>query len=111
MNDLSFSRRQAIGALSAGVAAAARPGCARSIVTAPPPASGEAGAVALLESIGENLLWLDPEQATTLGLDTGARAALRSRLKDRSAAGQEKIAATLRAERTAPFGAPVVPDV
>ena len=98
MNDLSFSRRQALGALTAGVAAAALPGCARSIVTAPPPASGEAGAVALLESIGENLLWLDPEQATALGLDIGARAALRSRLKDRSAAGQDRIAATLRAD-------------
>ena len=97
MNKLSISRRQAIGALSAGVATVALPVCARAIVTASAPAS-EAGAVDLLKSIGENLLWLDPEQATTLGLDTGARADLRSRLKDRSAAGQEKIAATLRGD-------------
>jgi uncharacterized protein (DUF885 family) len=97
VNKLSFSRRQALGALSAGVATVALPGCARTLVTTPAP-MGEAGTVALLESIGENLLWLDPEQATTLGLDTGARAALRSRLKDRSAAGQEKIAATLRSD-------------
>ena len=97
MNDLSFSRRQALGALSAGVATVALPGCARSLVTTPAPI-GEAGVSALLDSIGENLLWLDPEQATTLGVDTGARAALRSRLKDRSAAGQERIAATLRAD-------------
>ena len=97
MNDLSFSRRQALGALSAGVATVALPGCARTLV-APSAPTGEAGVTALLDSIGENLLWLDPEQATTLGLDTAARAALRSRLEDRSAAGQEKIAATLRAD-------------
>jgi len=97
VNDLSFSRRQALGALSAGVATVALPGCTRSLVATPAPA-GEEGVSALLDSIGENLLWLDPEQATTLGVDTGARAALRSRLKDRSAAGQERIAATLRAD-------------
>jgi uncharacterized protein (DUF885 family) len=97
VNDLSFSRRQALGALSAGVATVALPGCARSLVATPAP-SGEAGVSALLDSIGENLLWLDPEQATTLGIDAGARSALRSRLKDRSTAGQERIASTLRAD-------------
>jgi uncharacterized protein (DUF885 family) len=97
VNDLSFSRRQALGALSASVATVALPGCARTLVASPAP-MGKAGVSALLDSIGENLLWLDPEQATTLGLDVGARAALRSRLKDRSALGQQKIAATLRAD-------------
>ena len=108
MNDLSFSRRQALGALSAGVATVALPGCTRSLVATPAPA-GEAGVSALLDSIGENLLWLDPEQATTLGVDTGARAALRSRLKDRSAAGQERIAATLRADLTRAEAVDVAP--
>ncbi|MEO6113009.1 MAG: DUF885 domain-containing protein [Sphingomicrobium sp.] len=95
MNDLSFSRRQAIGALSASVAAVALPGCARSL--AGPPGAA-ANAPALIESIGENLLALSPETATSLGLDTGARAMLRARLSDRSAAGQAKLAATLRAD-------------
>ena len=97
MNDLSFSRREALGALSAGVAAVALPGSVVAQVGGPT-VSGEAGVKALLDSIGENLLALSPEGATTLGLDTGARAALRSRLADRSQAGQDRLAAVLRAD-------------
>ena len=95
MNDLSFSRRQALGTLSAGVAALALPGGAKALAAAP---SGEADVKALLNSIGENLLALSPESATSLGIDTGARAALRSQLGDRGQAGQDKVAATLRAD-------------
>ena len=94
MNDLSFSRRQAIGALSAGVATVALTG-PRAFAQAP---SGEAQVTALLDSIGENLLAQSPEGATSLGIDTGTRAYLRSKLADRSQAGQDKIAATLRAD-------------
>ena len=94
MNDLSFSRRQAIGALSAGVAAMALP-ASRVLAQAP---AGEAQVTALLDSIGENLLALSPEGATSLGLDTGARAVLRSRLADRSQAGQDRLAAVLRTD-------------
>ncbi len=94
MNDLSFSRRQALGVLSAGVATVAITG-SRAFAQAP---AGEAQVTALLDSIGENLLALSPESATSLGIDTGARAALRSRLADRSQAGQDKIAAALRAD-------------
>jgi uncharacterized protein (DUF885 family) len=97
VNDLSFSRREALGALSAGVAAVALPGSVVAQVGGPT-VSGEAGVKALLDSIGENLLALSPEGATTLGLDTGARAALRSRLADRSQAGQDRLAAVLRAD-------------
>jgi uncharacterized protein (DUF885 family) len=99
MSDLSFSRRQALGALSVGVAAVALPGCARTLATSggPRPAS-EAEVTALLDSIGENLLALSPEGATSLGIDTGARAYLRSKLADRSRAGQDQLAATLRAD-------------
>ncbi|MBM4198370.1 MAG: DUF885 domain-containing protein, partial [Gammaproteobacteria bacterium] len=43
-----------------------------------------------------NLLQLFPESATSLGVDRGADARLRSRLADRSAAGQSAIAARLR---------------
>ena len=97
MNDLSFSRRQAIGALSAGVAAFALPGPARALTQAGA-LSSEADVVALLDSIGENLLALSPESATSLGIDTGAKASYRARLTDRSRTGQDKIAATLRAD-------------
>ena len=97
MTDLSFSRRQALATLSAGVATVALPGCARTLA-GPAPVATEASAVALLDSIAENLLALNPESATTLGLDTGVRSRLRSRLSDRSALGQRRVAATLRAD-------------
>ena len=97
MNELRFSRRQAIGALSAGVAAVALPGCARTLAMAPGPV-GPANAAAVLESIGSNLLALYPESATSLGLDVGARAALRAQLTDRSATGQARLAAVLRSD-------------
>ena len=92
MTDLSFSRRQALGLLSASVATVAV-SPARAFAQAP-----AAQVTALLDSIGENLLALSPESATSLGIDTGARAHLRSRLSDRSQAGQDRIAATLRAD-------------
>jgi len=91
---MSFSRRQAIGALSAGVAAVALP-AARAFAQTP---ASEAEVKALLDSIGENLLALSPESATSLGLDTGARATLRSRLSDRNQVGQQRLAAVLRAD-------------
>ena len=91
MNELSFSRRQALGTLSAGVAALALPGGANAFAQSP---SGDADVTALLDSIGENLLALSPESATSLGIDTGPRATYRSRLSDRSQAGQDRLAAT-----------------
>jgi len=97
LNDLSFSRRQALGALSAGVATIALPGSARALAQGAAPSS-EADVVALLDSIGENLLAVSPESATSLGIDIGARASYRARLSDRSRAGQDKVAATLRAD-------------
>ena len=48
--------------------------------------------------MADNLLRLLPESATSLGIDTGARAALRSQLADRSAEGQQRIATQLRAD-------------
>jgi uncharacterized protein (DUF885 family) len=59
-------------------------------------AEGEADALAALDRIGEQLLKLFPESATSLGIDTGARAALRSQLADRSAEGQQRIANQVR---------------
>ena len=64
----------------------------------PPTTSGDADALAILDSIANNLLSLIPETATSLGIDTGPRAALRSQLADRSAAGQRQIAQQLRTD-------------
>jgi uncharacterized protein (DUF885 family) len=58
----------------------------------------DAEARAVLDDIADRLLRLVPETATSLGVDTGARADLRARLMDRSAAGQQQIAAHLRAD-------------
>jgi uncharacterized protein (DUF885 family) len=55
-------------------------------------------ALALLDRIADDLLGLFPETATSLGLDTGARAALRSRLADRSADGKERLARQVGAD-------------
>jgi uncharacterized protein (DUF885 family) len=58
----------------------------------------DADALKLLDEIAENLLRLQPESATSLGIDTGARAALRSQLGDRSAAGRQRLAAQVRTD-------------
>jgi uncharacterized protein (DUF885 family) len=49
-----------------------------------------------LDAITEQLLNDYPEGATSAGVDTGARAALRSQLTDRSGAGQQAIARQVR---------------
>jgi uncharacterized protein (DUF885 family) len=92
-----LTRREAFTALGATSALAALPGCTTTLAKAAGPAT-EAEASAFLDSIAENLLWLSPESATSLGIDTDAHAPLRSRLADRSQAGQEKLEATLRAD-------------
>ena len=55
----------------------------------------------LLDKIFYDRLGDSPEQATSLGLDTGERAGLRSRLSDNSAAGQARQRARTKAERAA----------
>ena len=85
-------------ALSVGLAASLLPACNRTPPEAASAPSGEEAAKTMLDGIGDRLLALAPESATTLGLDTGARAALRSKLADRSRAGQDAIAAQLRAD-------------
>jgi uncharacterized protein (DUF885 family) len=51
----------------------------------------------VLGAVAEAYLASYPETATSLGIDTGARAGLKSRLVDRSPAGQQAIAAKLDA--------------
>jgi uncharacterized protein (DUF885 family) len=92
----SLTRREARAGLAATTALpllASEPAFAQ----AANPAS-EADASALLDSIAENILKLYPEQATTLGIDKGARAALKSELADRSGIGQQRLAQTIRAD-------------
>ena len=88
-----ISRRRALSLLGASGAALALPGC-RTLADTPP--ATPASAATLLDALAWQLIEADPEQATSLGVDTGARAALRSRLEDRSAAGQRALAEVLR---------------
>ena len=94
MPNLQFTRRETIGALAATAFA---PIIARATPAWALPAT-DRQASSLLDSIAENLLRFSPEQATSLGIDTGKRAQMRYRLGDRSAAGQQRLAATLRAD-------------
>jgi uncharacterized protein (DUF885 family) len=50
----------------------------------------------LLGAFADEILLLTPEQATGLGLDTGARLALKSKLSDGSPAGEAKWAAQVK---------------
>jgi uncharacterized protein (DUF885 family) len=61
-------------------------------------ATTDADALALLDQLADNLLRLLPESATSLGIDIGARAALRSQLTDRSADGQRRLAQQIRSD-------------
>lgn len=60
--------------------------------------AADAEGIALLDFVADNLLTLFPELATSLGLDAGERAALKSQLFDRSAAGKQRIADQVRAD-------------
>lgn len=59
-------------------------------------ASGDAAAEKLLAAAAEQLLENGPEGATSLGIDKGERAYLRSKLEDRSIAGKARVAEGLR---------------
>lgn len=75
---------------------------ALAISSLPLPAFAQAGADAratlLLHESAERLLRMFPELATSLGLDKSERAALKSKLVDKSPTGQQAIAAGLREE-------------
>ncbi len=87
---VSLSRRDLMTVAGSGLALAAVP--ARAMQAAAP--TDPAGIA--LDAIAESFLVLQPEGATGLGIDTGRRAPLKSRLTDRSAAGRAKEAAWLR---------------
>jgi uncharacterized protein (DUF885 family) len=97
LSDSLLSRREAITALASAAALPLVSACGRDRAPTPP-ATNEADALALLDGCADNLLRLLPENATSLGIDTGARAALRSQLIDRSAEGQQRVATQVRAD-------------
>jgi uncharacterized protein (DUF885 family) len=92
-----LNRREALAALVSAAALPLLPGCSREHASTPAP-PGDADALALLDSTAERLLALQPEAATSLGIDTGARSALRSQLADRSEAGKQRLAAQVKAD-------------
>lgn len=98
---MPLSRRQTLATLGAGTATLALSGCASQSASVAAPASPAPPTfgypeVSLLDDIADRLLAHSPEGATSLGIDTGARAAMRGKLSDRSVAGQQAIADTLK---------------
>ncbi|MGH9221417.1 MAG: DUF885 domain-containing protein [Vicinamibacterales bacterium] len=91
-----MNRREVLAVLVSTTALPFLPGCNRESAPVPAANNGETDAMALLDQIGDNYLRFAPESATSLGVDSGARAALRSQLADRSAEGQQKIATQVR---------------
>jgi uncharacterized protein (DUF885 family) len=92
LSTFPLSRRETLAGLAASTAL---PLLSTAAFGAPAP---DAQASALLNSVANNLLRLYPTQATSLGIDTGALAPLRSQLPDRSAAGQRHVAQIVRAD-------------
>jgi uncharacterized protein (DUF885 family) len=88
------NRREAIAAMASAAALPLIPGCVYGVST---PAN-DADALKMLDEIADNLLILQPEGATSLGIDTGPRAALRSQLADRSEHGKQRLATRVRGD-------------
>ena len=89
-----MNRREALAVL-ASTAAMPLYGCTRNPSTESS-TRPDAAALGLVDRVAANLLQLAPEGATSLGIDTGDLAGLRSRLSDRSAAGQQRIISQVR---------------
>ena len=84
-----LTRRDLLASSAATVAATALPASVRAMQT---PIATDA----MLGLLAENHLRRYPADASELGIDTGARAALRGKLQDKSKAGQQAIAVGLR---------------
>ncbi len=90
-SQITTTRRQTLSMLGAGGAALALNACQPRLAATP-----ATSADAFLEGVAWKLLELQPEGATSLGVDTGIHAGLRRELGDRSGAGQAKLAAALK---------------
>jgi uncharacterized protein (DUF885 family) len=92
-----MNRREVLAALASTAVLPLLDGCGTE--PTPPTAmktNANTTALALLDRIGDNYLRFAPESATSLGIDNGARAVLRSQLAERSADGQQKVANQVR---------------
>jgi uncharacterized protein (DUF885 family) len=87
---MNTTRRELLAAGASAFALSVLP--ARALAAATPDARAEA----MLADMAQAMLMDAPETASGLGIDTGARAALKSRLGDKSPAGQARIAAHVR---------------
>ena len=93
-----LSRRELIALLSSAAVIPWLSACANDGDGSGGSNTTDANALALLDEVADHLLALFPDSATSLGVDTGARAALRAQLTDRSEAGKQRIAAQVRAD-------------
>ncbi len=94
----TIDRREALSLTFSTAALAAAPGAANAAVKAvSTPATRFR---ALLDTVAEELLRLAPTTATSLGLDSGRRAALKAQLGDSSPAGDAKWAAEVKSIQT-----------
>ncbi|WP_114520383.1 DUF885 domain-containing protein [Altererythrobacter sp. ZODW24] len=98
ITEYSFTRRQALAGIGAGVSLSALGGCAR---TADQRLGAASSPSDMLDQIAYNLLAHEPERATGLGVDVGAYSPLRGKLEDQSQAGQDAFAATLKSDLAA----------
>ncbi|WP_294319525.1 DUF885 family protein [uncultured Sphingomonas sp.] len=110
---MELTRRDWIAGAAASTLATALPVRAQGSA-----APADKAAEATLTRIADAMLLDSPETASGLGIDTGARAALKSRLGDRSAAGQRLVAdhlrthvATLKRIDTAPLSPATRTDI
>ena len=90
---MTITRRHILTAGASAMGLAALPARAAQALNM---ASPDAQAEALLADMAEQMLGDAPESASAFGIDTGARAALKSRLGNKSPAGQAQIAAHVR---------------
>jgi uncharacterized protein (DUF885 family) len=91
LSRFALSRRAFLATSTAAATAALLPACRGST-------SSQADGAALLDEFGWNLLRHEPTRATSLGVDTGEHAALRSMLADTTPDGIAAYADTLRAD-------------
>ncbi len=93
---MKLNRRQTLGGIGAGFASLTLAGCQShgAVLSTAAPLDG----AALLDDIAWNLIDLEPGTATALGIDTGAKAYLRSQMADSSPAGLAHLAATLESD-------------
>ncbi|WP_448657793.1 DUF885 domain-containing protein [Sphingomonas sp. CJ99] len=86
-----MDRRSLIASAATLLAGASLP----RIASAQRPATGDGAARALIDLTTEAILIENPEGATSLGIDRGARAGLKARMADKSLAGVRAVAAAV----------------